>query len=637
MNKTAHISVLFTALLLVLTVSGLRADQTKWLAIGSLHSWYSSVGCEIELGRTGVFDEQQDGLRWPALYRWQDSQAAKALWIGTRDYQDPTIDKFYNYKVVHIGPRLVDEVNAFMPVEFTLYGKFDHPTVVVDGALASHTTYMDKVDAVDANLPCDRLLVNRVNTSIGVSMQRKIHAFSQQYHDNYFIHDYVFKNTGIYDLDASVDTKTLNGVYFLFQYRIAVCREVGDHGLNYMPQAVDWGHNTLHHVLRGDPYRCFYAWHGLYSKVSYDNIGAPYIPGDGHLGATQFPGVVTIHADVSAGNKSDDPEQPAMTQHIGSDIDITHSQDQYNPAMMTMEYELMSSGHPEQTHAEATGDEFADIGTPGGYSQCFAYGPYDLAPGDSIHIVFAEGVNGLSRAMCYEIGAQWLDAYHNPGVSFDFPMPDGTTASGSYGDGTADQFKNAWTMTGVDSILNTFGRARQHWQNDMIHDPAPPPPDLFNVTSCGDQIALDWSESAESYAHFGGYHIYRAIHTPDTTFDRIYSCGQGTGNPLIISTMTRLPSAVSIIIIISQPSMTARSTPSSPASRSRAACSGPARSSRPICAGRRRRIWPISRSCPTRTTSRPAPISSAKARPTGSCSSTCRRSAPSGSSANGAI
>ena len=53
----------------------LFAEETKWIAIGDMHNWFSEAGCEIEVGRTGQITDQQDGLRWPAFYSVQDNQA----------------------------------------------------------------------------------------------------------------------------------------------------------------------------------------------------------------------------------------------------------------------------------------------------------------------------------------------------------------------------------------------------------------------------------------------------------------------------------------------------------------------------------------------------------------------------------
>ncbi|SVC77757.1 uncharacterized protein METZ01_LOCUS330611, partial [marine metagenome] len=269
----------------------LFCDETKWLAIGSLHSWYSSAGCEIEIGRTHQVAEQQDGLRWPALYRWQDCQVAKALWIGTTNFNDLIADKAFDHKVVHVGPRgPIDENNEFMSSDFILFGKFPHPTVIVDGLQASHTINMDKVDVFDEDLKTDRMLYNIVNTSIGITMTRKIYASSNQYHDNYFIHDYIYKNTGVYNKNGDTHNQTLEGLIIFYQFRLAPSREIGLGGLQTLPQTASWGHNTMNHVYHpfyGDTLRGFLSYHGRHSQATFDNIGGPNISGDGHLGAAQ--------------------------------------------------------------------------------------------------------------------------------------------------------------------------------------------------------------------------------------------------------------------------------------------------------------------------------------------------------------
>ena len=147
-------------------------DETKWIGIGMLHNWYSNAGCEQEVGRRHLISDQQDGLRWPSQFKYQDCQAAKALWIGTTNYYDPIVDKTFDHKVVHVGPRHLDEESETMPVEFKMIGRFNHPLVLVDGIPASNTIYMDIVDEIDETLKPDRLLYNVVNTSIGIKIGR---------------------------------------------------------------------------------------------------------------------------------------------------------------------------------------------------------------------------------------------------------------------------------------------------------------------------------------------------------------------------------------------------------------------------------------------------------------------------------
>ena len=40
-----------------------HADDIKWISVGMLHDWFSSAGCEREVGRTQETVDQQDGLQ----------------------------------------------------------------------------------------------------------------------------------------------------------------------------------------------------------------------------------------------------------------------------------------------------------------------------------------------------------------------------------------------------------------------------------------------------------------------------------------------------------------------------------------------------------------------------------------------
>jgi len=522
--------ILLTILTIVLSLP-LQADDTKWIAVGMLHNWFSSGGCEVEVGRRHEVIDQQDGFQYPALYTSQDMQAAKALWFGAKQYNDPVAGKEFGYKVVHCGPRVLNEKSEFIPQDFTLYGKFDHPEVFVNGVPGSQTEHRDIDVVVDETLPTDRMLYNVVNTSMGITMTRKIYAITQSYHSNYFIYDFEFKNTGIYDINGNVSDQDLEDVIFFFQYRWAVCKYMGAYGLYYAPQDATWGVNTVNEVLHpayGDSYRAHYAYHGLHSGFEGDNIGAPYIGsgGTGFLGSAQIPGVVTIYADKSVTEKIDDPQQPKHQIPIYSDADVTQPSfnDQYNENNMTKEYvTYMNAGLPSQTHADIVGDGNANelsLAGGGGVSQGIGYGPYDIPAGESIHIVMAECVGSISWEKRASIGEQWLNEVT------PYILPNGSETSDK------NEFKNAWVFSGLDSLYQAFDRATQTWNDNFVIDPAPPPPDEFTINSGGDRITLEWSASAESYEDFGGYRVYRSIDRSDTTFEMIYACGQGTDDPI---------------------------------------------------------------------------------------------------------
>ncbi|MBI1806054.1 MAG: hypothetical protein HYR76_03250 [Ignavibacteria bacterium] len=525
-RRTYHTSLVFTCIALSLASKPAFAQpqgqEIRWLRVGSLHSWYSNVGSEVETGRTGSANEQNDGLRWLAQFRWQNHEAAKSMWIGTINYYDRVLQSTVPHKVIAVGPRTADPINEIMPVSFKMYGRDYAPTVVVDGITATDNSVDDVVDETVDTLKADRMIVSVMNTYLGITVTRRILAFSQQFNDNYFIYEYIFKNTGMIDNKGTIDAKRLDSVIFHFQYRYALGNEAFKS--NWAPSNhIDWGRNAVNQVIGQDPnapnfeMRAQYSWYGRDSQSKIiDDFGLPYDLGDGHLAAAQYVGTVTVHADKSATDKSDDPYQPRTTQFLGNDTG-PQSNDQFNPTQMTRKYLAMNAGHPAQTHAElveALPGKYGDTygADAGGYAQGQGFGPYTLNPGDSIRIVLAEAVGGLSREMEYEIGRRWKE--NAP----PYTLPNGTTTA------EPDVYKDAWVNTCEDSIKQTFRRAIQNYKSGFAIPLPPPPPSLFEVNSGGNRVRLTWANNAASYPNFDGYEIYRAIDKPDTFYTKIFSC-----------------------------------------------------------------------------------------------------------------
>ena len=510
------------------------AQEVKWMAAGSLNNWFSSAGCEIEVGRSSAA-EQQDGLQWPAWYAYQDMQAAKGLWIGTTNWTD-TRSNFWTHKVVHVGPR-VRGTGEFVPVSIKMIAKYDQPIVTVDGSV---TTGKDPgINEIDPSIKPDRMIVNVVNTAIGITMTRKIMQFSQVYHDNYMIFDYTFTNTGKINSDntSELPNQTLTGVYFYFQYRYSVCADTR----YVIGGATGWGKNAMNDA-RGDRFilptsnaedtddsvnvpgvytsrhmRAQFVWHGKFPPFTqYDNIGGPiwvpfYDPADttGRLGAAQFCGHVTIHADHSASDSTDDFGQPSTISWEGSDEPNTSGNDQYNGTRMDDEYtNWIQRGYKKPRHAwavepqgkfdEPTGDPA--LVTPGGYSNCDGYGPYTLAPRQSVHIVIAEGASGLSRDQCISVGRRF-----------------------KAGQLTA-KAKDDSVLTGKDSLFQTFRRAIANYHAGLKIPQPPRPPNLFSTTS-GEPITLAWDVADPSDPNLKGFRIHRATGRSDGQYSLLHEAG----------------------------------------------------------------------------------------------------------------
>ncbi len=585
-----RITTVFSFTFMIWIANDAYGAAAKWINVGYLHNFYQEHGSEPEedYGST-----QQFGLRWPAFWPNQDCQAAKGFWIGVANYNDPIAQTTYEHKVVHCGPRPRAEIEQIevMPIPFDetgvgllMKGRFPHPSVYVDNETATDMEYDDIVEIFDPNLKPDRLLINRFHTSVGISGERRIYGYSQQNNDNFHISEYVFTNTGICSKDETVThNQTLQGVYFHWQYRYAVSFEgtvegtvidwVGNPGWGTV-RNMRWGLNTMNEAIgehpdapkiepvypsnnlmykfkfgvdeyhdNGEIIRAFYSWHGMHSEVAYDNIGSPNVNGykaDGRLGSTQFVGVAALHADDGVNTTIDDIDQPATSVKIESNDVATTNNDQFDADRMTDEYNRFCAfGYPEKSQAEEVGDGYPNIDANvggGGYSQAIAFGPYTMAPGDSVRIVLAEGAAGISRLIGHAVGRNWYKVYKN-GETITAEMPDPDDADHKLVTKTistvadANKYKDAWVYTGKDSLIKTFRNAKNLWENGMdLGNKVPPePPSSFQVTSQGNRIYLEWNTNAETGANFEGYKIYRAQGNYDSTYYEIADLNKSDG------------------------------------------------------------------------------------------------------------
>src|SRR3990172_10751869 len=201
------------------------AQEWRWLRIGELQCFFSDRGTEVE---SEGYGPQTNFLSWPAQYGVIDQTTVrqKCMWIGCKNFYDTVEGKIKDYKVVGTGPReRVERPYMIFEQDIKVYGKYLHPNVIVDDQIATDLALYEQLDDFDENLPCDRIIVIRINTSIGVSVTKKILAFSRPDHSNYFINDITYKNTGIINRAGDVYQQTLEDVWFYFAYRYAFAGE----------------------------------------------------------------------------------------------------------------------------------------------------------------------------------------------------------------------------------------------------------------------------------------------------------------------------------------------------------------------------------------------------------------------------
>lgn len=535
-NKILFNFIILPVLSIIL-FSNVSTAQYKnvWMSVGSLHNWYSEIGSEIE---HGFVARQQYGMQWPAIYRFQDMQAARGFWIGAKNFTDENGDT-YPYKVVTVGPRNPAFFAAY-PVKMELIGKFEPTIVSVDGNLSYQKDVV--IDRYDPDLIADRMIHNVFNTQLGITVDRKIFQFSQPQNDNYIVYEYTFTNTGNTDGDEEIElpNNTVEDMYLFWTFRNSI-----NQSTRYViGNETGWGKNTMNDA-RGDgpinsatdppdeQFRAMFSWHGYFPQreVSYDNIGGPLwelntnallynLPDDttGRLGASQFMGTVTLYADKSASEKVDDMNQPSTTSWTDSDMPyFAAGANAFNITRMTNEYLVMSSGHQSPRHAnlvEPSGDFAAQTSAPhiyapgsGGASYNTGYGPYTLLPGDSIRIVVAECAAGMSREEQIRIGRLFKD-----------------------GQMTAYE-KNTQVITqGRDSLFQTFRNAIAGFQSGWNLPPSPRPPAIFDVNSGGDRISLSWTLDASDPNPPTAIRIYRALGYYDKEYEMIAEVGTGVNS-----------------------------------------------------------------------------------------------------------
>ncbi|RIK77717.1 hypothetical protein DCC62_09035 [candidate division KSB1 bacterium] len=368
---------------------------------------------------------------------------------------------------------------------------------------------------VDPALPADMMIENRYKSAPGFDVLKRSYSFSNPDHDDYVIFYNRYLVTFDWDEDPDPETsttQTLEDVYFVVGYSFQTAEGTYiTYSRWYEEGKDDWAsfeNFSSQLVPGGRQLAISYSWDGDHPDLTEFESGGPDFDdtGDprfaiGEEGSTAMPsgefissaysGFAALHVDRSPQDRTDDPTQPIS---IIANMSIYNVWDSDFPGFAT-EWDWAASGTKQTVEDQA--------GWPGDASAqedeypFQAFGPYDMALGDSVVIVYAVGVNGISRQLAIEKGLEWRDWYRGvAGATFD------------------DAAKNELLATGKDSLFQTLDRALWAW-NQNLNIPSPlPAPDL-TVTSGPNRIDLSWEDlSAVNDFQSGvpdlqSYRIYR--------------------------------------------------------------------------------------------------------------------------------
>jgi len=506
-----------------------RSNRT-WVRVGSLQTpfdaWGAERGHDPNLGK-------YVGMIWPAWFNHTDNFVIDRQFMACRNFNAPG-----DYKSAKFSTEA--NLSQIIPQVLEQIGKYPYCEITVDGRTQYVEDYLN--GNIDPDLPSDRIVTNIVRTGLGVTMTRTIYAFSQQYHDNYFIYEYTFENTGHTDDDP--EPKRIAPVEeFYFGMISRYCTTSEARNVANLRQA-GWGaHQWVHHTPMQDdpdlPY--FYTWLGQAQtadiNMSYDNIGVPFLPVEGPLSRArircpQVAGMAVLHADRSWDDDAYDKDKIKVGWYIG-DATPPEGADMQAWQLLNDNYEdLVNCNIAQDVYA---GHKIADRLTPysiikdkdaAGTNSYLSFGPYYIPHGESVKIVLTEGVSGMDRRKAVEVGKKWYRAYQGNTVDLDLPPapvyrdPEPIAPDAA----EMDIYKNMWVYTGKDSIIQTFLRARENYNSGFAIPLPPPPPLSFTILPQPDQVLLEWSDNAEQDPNFEGYRVYRAMLEPDSFYYPVFEC-----------------------------------------------------------------------------------------------------------------
>ncbi len=388
-----------------------------------------------------------------------------------------------------------------------------------------------------------------------LQIQKKVMAWTQQFHDNYTIIDITITNTS---------AKTLTGVY--------VSMNDGEYpfqradGNNPSVAAVDnfastrkWYH--YYGADKSDTLRVYYNYTSDDPETAGDRIGQPLTQQGGRLLDCDYTFMACLHASkqpyaptaeysgVIDPNDQNDMNQPMVTTVANkqNNLSLGLLNQTYNPtgtdgatwynyisgAMLASEdikTATVRPGHHRQNLDElgknAPGGENGISAMSNSFeSMMMSFGPYTFAPGQQIRIVKAVGIAGLSREKAIDVGKKWYNDTKYGTNTLEDPKPNSSTGSFPanfvfpQGATITDIKKDKWVSTGIDSVMMTVSRAKYNFATGYKVPGTPPPPTSVSIAGSGAGIVVQWSDqAAEALGNFAGYRIMKKIGTQDTGY-----------------------------------------------------------------------------------------------------------------------
>ncbi len=464
-----------------------HAQDTKWHKIGRL--WE-----QMEESGTGARGQ------WPAGRGYQDNLVDIGHWIAVRNLVDAD-GNTHPYYVAEGGTYFSDDSEFNIPLYIRKYSRNGLPEVTVDGESVGEEFFEADDNFVDPDLLAPEMIESKWRTGAGVTVTRRSYAWAQKDAQDYILLDYTLVNTGeMKQSDGVGQEQTLEDVYFVFAAEPRPGR-AGEQAYPFSNSSEidDWA--EFYGADEGDSLKVLYSFDGKSTRGG--EMFDPR-PTDGYILAPQFVGFGVVHVDRAPGDSRHWDDQPNSVRWRGYGDNKSHASGSTVGEM----YEWISSGVIQRKSQDPDPTTY-----PGKHTK-MSFGPYTMAPGDSVRIVLVESVGGITHQEAAQIGRQWRE-----------------------GELDSEAMYELVSHRGEEELFGAVSHAKWTFDQGYRIPEGPPSPDV-TVTSGPGQVTVDWSDVSSAGdpvtgAHdFAGYRVYRSEGSADSTYHVVAEFGGASGSPV---------------------------------------------------------------------------------------------------------
>ncbi|MFH0991103.1 MAG: hypothetical protein V1799_13930 [bacterium] len=428
------------------------------------------------------------------------------------------------------------------------YVRCKPPTVIVDGNYVNDPFPYDEMEMVaPEKIPgsADVMIESHIRTWIGLDIHQKVLGWSQDNHDDYVIYDIVFKNTGNVNRDSKIElpTQILDSLYLMrtFQSFPAASRD---------KEWASWTAPT-------DSLRMHYNYPSRQVGTTTDDFGGPRNDqNQQRLYGPQYCGEATLFVSKAPNDMvNDNPAQPQMRTIWDARLLYIKENALLHPNELDKAYDVMKRGVTSWTAGDPTYTKpplypgtliemppdrgnvdfmtkIVPWGPTGRYHSLpmYSIGPFKLAPGDSIRLVYAIVEGSISKRRAFEIARDWYAKMCTPPSGFDWATkkdnlpPQYKAFPALYNNNQNDWAKDCWVATGKDSLFQNAKAAQWNVRQNYNIPTAPPPPSV-EIQGRSNAIRIKWGKESESVPDFAGYRVYRTIGSyQDSAWVPIFEC-----------------------------------------------------------------------------------------------------------------